>query len=146
MMRWVFGVLAVSLAGASTVMVPSCAAVVSSLPLVIAAVTDGMLVLDSLKPFVDAYFKNRPNEDLEKKVATASARARGALNAALRIAQATDKLNQAKVDEAFADFRVAYSDLLVLLGPLGVQQQGDRLRATPGGMIVPEPLALKLKI
>lgn len=122
-----------------------CATVASSLPIVIAAVTDGMLVLDSIQMFVDTFFKIKPNQDLEKKIRDGIARSRSALNAALRLAQGAEKLDQAKIDEAFAEFRAAYADLLVLLGPLGVQQQGSTLKATPDGLIVPEPLAITLK-
>jgi hypothetical protein len=104
------------------------------------------MVLDSIQTFVDTYFRLKPNQDLQSKVADAMARTRSALNAALRISQGAEKLDQAKIDEAFADFRRAYADLLVLLGPLGVQQQGGSLKATPGGLAVPEPLGLTIKV
>jgi hypothetical protein len=123
-----------------------CAQVVSHLPSVIAAVTDGMLVIDSIERFIDAFFRQKPSPDLEKKVRDGIARSRSALSAALRLAQGTEKLEQAQIDAAFADFKAAYTELLVILGPLGVQQQGTALRATPGGLIVPEPLALTFKL
>lgn len=124
---------------------PGCATISSTLPIIIAAVTDGVMVLDSIQVFADAFFRNKPNEDLEKKVRDGIARSRSALNAALRLAQGAEKLDQAKIDEAFVEFKRAYADLLVLLTPLGVQQQGTALKAIPGGLIVPEPLALTVK-
>lgn len=121
-----------------------CAAIVSNLPIVIAAVTDGIMVLDAIEDFVSKYFLARPNKELEDKIATAMARTRSSLNAALRIAKGAEKLDQAKIDEAFAEFRAAYAELLALLTPLGVTS-GPALRATPGGLAVPEPMALTLK-
>ncbi|MES1205011.1 MAG: hypothetical protein ABUS79_03660 [Pseudomonadota bacterium] len=120
---------------------PGCATVATYLPTVIAAVTDGALVLDTIDKFVDRYFESRPNPDLQKKADIAIARTRSALDAALRIAAGTKDLNEAQVDAAFAEFRIAYTDLMALLGPLGVSS-GNALRATPGGLTVPEPLAL----
>ena len=73
------------LAAALAVPVASCAAVVSALPTVIAAVQDGMLVLDAIDSFVANVFKVRPDTDLEKKVDVAIARTRLALDTALRL-------------------------------------------------------------
>lgn len=122
-----------------------CGTLTASLPAVLAAVTDGIMVLDGIQMFVDAFFRAKPNADVEKKVSDGMLRARAALNAALRLSQGAEKLDQAKIDEAFAAFRLAYADLLVLLGPLGVQQQGAAFKATPGGLVVPVPLALTVK-
>jgi hypothetical protein len=123
-----------------------CATVASNLPVIIAAVMDAEMILSSLQSFVDAFFKVKPDEALEKKVRDAMARTRSALNAALRLAQGAEKLDQAKIDEAFADFKAAYAELIVILAPLGVSMSGSTLKATPGGgLIVPEPLALTLK-
>lgn len=123
--------------------VPACAAVVASLPTIVAAVTDGLMVVDSIKQFVDTYFKVQPNAALESKVEIAITRVRQALHVALRATKGTEKLTQEQVDAAFAEFRAAYTELLVLVGPLGVTT-GDTLRATPGTLSVPEPMALTL--
>jgi len=124
---------------------PSCATVVSALPAVISAVVDGALVLDTIASFIRRYFAERPNPDALAKVEIAIARARAALDAALRIAQGAQKLDQAKIDEAFADFRVAYQELLILVQPFGISS-GDKMAATPGGLQVPAPLAITLKV
>ena len=124
-----------------------CAAVAPYLPAVIAAVTDGGLVVDTIDRFVDRYFETRPNAELQKKIDVAIARTRSALDAALRIASGAQDLNQAKIDEAFAEFRRAYQDLLALTGPLGVMSgSGGRLQARPDGLLVPEPMALTLRV
>jgi len=120
-----------------------CGAIVATLPAIIAAVTDGLMVVDAIKEFTDTYFKVQPNTVLQDKVIAALTRAKQALNTALHITQGTEKLTQEQVNAAFADFRQAYADLLVLVTPLGVTT-GDSLRATPGGLYVPEPMALTL--
>lgn len=124
-----------------------CATIAPFLPTVIAAVTDGSLVIDTIDKFVDRYFESRPNPDLQKKVDIAVARTRSALDAALRIASGAQDMNQAKVDEAFLEFRLAYQDLLALVGPLGVMAGGGgKLQARPGGLLVPEPMAMTLRV
>lgn len=124
---------------------PGCAAVVSALPAVVAAVTDAALVVDSIERFVTRYFVAKPDPARQKDVEAALARARAALDVALRVAQGAEKLDQQQVDAAFAEFRLAYEELLVLVKPLGVSS-GEALRATPGGLAVPEPMALKLRL
>jgi hypothetical protein len=121
-----------------------CAAVLPHLPTVIAAVTDGLMVLDAIESFIDRYFKRNLDADKEAKVRTAISKTRSALNVALRTGQGAEKLNQAQIDEAFKDFKLAYQELLALAGPIGVTS-GDALSARPGGVVVPEPLALTLK-
>lgn len=122
-----------------------CAAVMSNLPAVIAYVQDGQIVLDTIVRFVDAFFVTRPNADLQAKVDRAVARARSALDLALRAASGTGKINQADIDGAFNDFKVAYLDLMALVGPLGVKT-GSALAAAPGGgLVVPEPMVLVRK-
>lgn len=146
-MHTVARLLAVVVLAASLAPAPGCAAVAPYLPTVIAAVTDGGLVIDTIDKFVDRYFEARPNAELQKKVDIAVARTRSALDAALRIASGAQDLNQAKVDEAFLEFRLAYQDLLALVGPLGVMAGGGgKLQARPGGLVVPEPMALTLRV
>lgn len=129
---------------------PGCAAVASVLPDVIAAVTDGVLILDQIEDFVRRYFAANPNPEKEKALAKALAKARGALIAAQRASKGAEKLDQQKVDEAFADFRVAYQELRALVdGVPGfrVQKPGEpKLTAGPGELVVPEPEALTLKV
>ena len=120
---------------------PGCATVAAYLPTVIAAVQDGALVVDTIERFADRYFAAKPNPELQKKADQAIARTRSALDAALRTASGAQDLNDAKVDEAFAEFRRAYTDMVALLGPLGLST-GEGLRASPGGLTVPTPLAM----
>lgn len=122
-----------------------CAAIVSNLPNVIAAVQDGELIVDAIKEFADLYFVQHPDAAKQAEVMKAVAKARVALDAALRLADGAGKLDQAQIDAAFADFRVAYQDLTSLVGPLGVSVQGQRLARAGAGLVVPEPLALHLR-
>lgn len=128
--------------GALAFAAPGCAAVISALPTVIAYAQDAAFILDQVAKFVDAYFAVHPNADLQKSVATAEARARSALDLAVRAASGGQALDQAKIDEAFADFGKAWQDYLVLVGPFGVKSGAPRMAAAPGGgLLVPEPLA-----
>lgn len=134
-----------ALALALVATLPGCGAIISALPHVIAAVVDAVQVLDAIEAFVKRYFVENPDPPRELAVGKAIAKARGSLNAALRVAQGTEKLDQQKVDAAFADFKVAYQELLALVGPLGVKPAGT-LAASPNGLTVPTPMALKLKV
>jgi hypothetical protein len=120
----------------------SCAAVVSALPTVIAYAQDAAFILDQVAKFVDAYLAVHPDAALQKRVSVAEARARSALDLALRTATGAQDLDQAKIDAAFSDFRLAWQDYLVLVGPMGVTAGAPRLAAAPsGGLLVPDPLA-----
>jgi len=124
-----------------------CATVAANLPAVLAAINDGTLVLETIADFVKNYFALNPNKDLEAKIDAAITKARMALDTALRIANGAQNIDQAKIDEAFSDFKAAYADLIALIGPLGMKVQGTMLTASStGGLIVPEPLALTLKL
>jgi hypothetical protein len=141
----VASLLALLAVGTST-----CGAIVSALPTVIAAVTDAVLILDQIEDFARAFFLAHPNADKEKAVARAVGKARAALITAQRAAKGAEKLDQARVDDAFADFRVAYQELRAVLdGVPGLRVQrpgGPRLAAGPGELVVPEPEALTLKV
>jgi hypothetical protein len=131
----------------SATLVSNCATLVTSLPVIIAAVQDGSMVVDTIARFVELYFAKHGDKSPvdPEKVRTAIERTRMALNAALRAAQGAEKLDQAQVDAAFADFKQAYIELTALVAPLGVRT-GDKLSARPGGLSVPEPMALKLRV
>lgn len=124
----------------------SCATIANALPTVIAAVTDAVMILDGIQDFVERYFAQKPNPELAEKVAEALQKTRSALNVALRTSKGADDLNQAKVDEAFQNFRTAYAELMNLVEPLGVASAGDTLSVRPGALQVPEPMALSLKV
>lgn len=128
------------LAVALTTSITSCAAVVSYLPTVVSVVTDALIVVDQIKTFVDGVHAVKPDVDLAKVYAAIS-RTKVALDAALRATNGVDKLTKEQADAAFADFRVAYQDLIALVGPLGVTT-GNGLKAAPGSLQVPTPMAL----
>lgn len=121
--------------------VPACSAIFSNLPQVLAIAQDGQLVVSTIESFARTFFVSNPNPDLEKKINTAVARARAALDGAIRAANGTGDLHKGDVDGAFAEFKVAYTDLINLVHPLGISTAGDHLKAVPGGLVVPSPLA-----
>lgn len=141
----------VGLALVTLLVLPGCGAVIAALPQVISAVTDGIMLLDQIERYVESYFAAKPNPELQEKVVKAIGKARNALIAANRTAKGAQKLDQQKVDEAFADFGVAYSELAALLDGvkipgLRVARPGAALSAAPGELVLPEPMALKLKL
>jgi hypothetical protein len=138
--------LLLSVCLAFATMSSGCAAFISKLPVVMAAVTDGMLVVDSIEAFANVYFAGHPDPTKQAQLAGLIAKTRTALDAALRIVNASKDLNQAKVDEAFAEMRAAYTELIALAESIGVKSSGATFKAAPGVLIVPEPLALTLKI
>lgn len=124
-----------------------CAAFAAALPNIVAAVIDGVQVLDVITTFVTKYFAAHSTAaETQAKVFNAIEKAKAALNLALRTAQGSDDLSNAKVDAAFENFKAAYLELLALVRPLGVQQVARpdaALSATVSGdtLQVPEPLA-----
>lgn len=143
--------------------VGSCATVASTLPKVMSVVSDAALIVEQIDSFSAAVFKAVPNADLEKKVEQAINIARKALATANRTASGAENLSQSQLAAAFDDFRIAYQNLLALVGPLGVTTgsgAGGALGASgcgsgsagDGGLCaiagerlqVPEPLALSL--
>lgn len=131
--------------------VPACGGALAVLPDVIAYILDGMQVLDVVAAFVDRYFVQHPNPVAQARVADALAKARNALNVALRSAQGAEKMDNAQVDAAFDDFKKAYLDLISL-----VRSFGMNVTTTPTGNMkatlsasgeealeVPEPLVFK---
>jgi hypothetical protein len=121
-----------------------CAELISFLPKVISIVTDAQLILDKIEDHANAFFAVSPDPKLQRGVDQALDRCRTALSVALRTTHGAENLTQKDVDAAFDNFRKAYKNLLVLVQPLGVMEgaPGDKLAATPEGLVVPPPLAL----
>lgn len=124
---------------------PACAALLSALPEVVSKVADAMLIIDQIETFTDAYFMAAPNPKLEATCREKITQARSALITAQRATQGAEDLSAGDVDKAFADFREAYTALLVVVGPLGVQTgDGGALSASSSGVLtVPTPMALE---
>jgi hypothetical protein len=125
-----------------------CAAVLSALPTVIAAVMDAFVILDAIDDFSDRYFKVHPDPGAQSKIDNAITKARASLNIALRTTQGAQDLSDQDIERAFASFRVAYQELLVLVGPIGIKStsSGDNaLSASSNQLVVPEPIALGLR-
>lgn len=128
-------------------MTMGCAAILGALPMIVAAVTDAMMVLDAIEDFVTKYFAANPDAEKQEAVAKSLAKTRSALNVALRTCSGTEDLSQGQVDAAFQDFRAAYVELSTLLGRYGLASQGDRLMATPGQpLVIPTPMAMTFKV
>lgn len=138
--------LALTLLGAS-ISTSSCAAAIAGLPAIVAGVTDAMLIVSTVDSFAKTYFATHPKPELQLKVEGAIAKVRSSCDIVLRVANAGEKLDQAQEDAAFADLKTAYSELIALVGPIGVHEEGATMRAAPGGgLIVPAPIFLTLKL
>jgi hypothetical protein len=126
---------------------PACAAVLAYLPTALAVISDAVLVLQQIEAFARGYFAAHPDPVTQAKIDAALLRARSALDAATRLANGAQALDAKQFAAALADFRAAYDDLLVLVGPIGVHHavEGLDLGTGYGGdLIVPEPLALRV--
>lgn len=135
------------LLAALSVPAASCASLSSALPLVVAGIQDAALILDAIQTFANDVFRKLPDEIKQRDLNAAVARARTALDLALRLATAADDLDQRKIDAAFLAFRDAYADVLRLGFDLGIRP-GDvgAPRAAPGILTVPQPLAMTLRV
>lgn len=123
----------------------SCAAVASILPHVIAAIVDGGQIIDRIAEYLSKWFAAHPDPVVQPKVELAITKCRAALSVALHAADGASKLDQAKVDAAFDDFKKAYLELIALASPYGVAVEGGPVKARADGatLVVPQPLALK---
>lgn len=123
-----------------------CGAVLSALPIVISAVVEAGMVLDSIERFVDHFFVAVPDTDREQKVRDALEKARIALNVALRTTQGVEELSREDVIKAFKAFQEAYEQLLVLVEPMGVKQisADKKMSVSSDQLLVPKPLAMEI--
>ena len=132
----------------------ACAPLLSALPAVIAAVTDGIQIIDMIEAHAGlALDQVKADDPTRKKVHEAITVAKAALNAALRAAQGAEQagaLNQESAEAAFANFKAAYLSLLEVVAPFGVSEAGDTLsaRAESSGttLRVPRPEAFRLQV
>lgn len=128
--------------------VPACAhlqPVVDNLPRAVAYAQDGLIALDIVESTEKAVFAVSPNPALQAKVETGIADARTALDAGLKLCLGGENLSQAQIDQAFANFKTAYTDIMALLGPLGVRRApaaGHSGGQHGGGYVVADPLLL----
>jgi len=123
-----------------------CSAVLSTLPTVITAVLDAVIILDNIEEYVDRYFIMNPNPEKQAKINEVLSIARTSLNVAIRVTQGAENLSKEEIAEAFQAFKEAYQQLLVLIKPLGIKEAtnlNDTLSLSPEQLVIPKPLALK---
>jgi len=112
------------------------------LPSVLVAVTEAGQVLDAIVAFVTSYFLRHPDADAQVKVQKALVRCRTALSVLTRVAAGAEKVDQGRIDQAFAEFKAAYEELLALTEPYGVKKR-DGLAATAEMLAVPPAEAFR---
>jgi hypothetical protein len=113
---------------------------------IVSGVQDATLIVDQIEHFVGAFFKARPNPDLEADVSDALTKTRGALIALQRAGEGIESLSDEKYLEALGDFRAAYEELTKVMSGLpgfSLAKPGETtFRAGPGELVVPEPMVL----
>jgi len=119
------------------------------LPTVISVISEAAVVLDSIEAAGNDHFARNPDEATAKKFRKGISKARSSLALASRLSKGTDAAAKQDIDAAFDEFKKAYSDVLALLGPLGVvaPSSGDGTMAAPDGdgpLMVPPPEAFTL--
>lgn len=117
--RLVLPLLALLAAGSA-----GCPGLISALPAVTSAIVEVANVVDTIAAWVDLYFKQRPDPDLERRAQAAVAKTRNAMNAVLRLAEAAKAADDQDVAKAFDDLEAAYKELLELTQPIGVRPEG----------------------
>ena len=137
----------VALPAACGLLVASCAHLqpaVDSLPKVLAYIQDAELALDIIETAEKTAFAVKPNPALQAKVEAGINDARTALDAGLKICTGATDLTQAQIDQAFANFKTAYTDILALLGPMGIHRGAPSGNASAGHgeVFVPDPILL----
>ena len=119
--------------------------VVDNLPRAVAYAQDGLIALDIVETAEKSIFAVSPNPALQSKVEAGIADARTALDAGLKLCVGGENLSQAQIDAAFANFKTAYTDIMALLGPLGVRRApaaGHSGAQRGGDYVVADPLLL----
>jgi len=122
--------------------------IVDNLPRAVAYAQDAELALTIAETAEKTAFAFSPNPTLQSKVEAGIADARAALDGGLKICMGGENLSQSQIDQAFANFKGAYTDILGLLGPLGIHRApaGGKSGARPGGgYVIVDPLLLASK-
>jgi hypothetical protein len=132
-----------------------CAALVAALPTVSEVVSDAVAILGMISQGVASYFRASPNPTKQAEIEAAIAKAQGALVLGEQGLAGVEHATQGQMAAAFASFAQAYSEMMALLGPLGiVSAQPTASTPADGGsgalmatqaprLVVPTPLAVR---
>ena len=139
------------LAGLTTPFLVACGGI--SLPQGINIVTGALQAasgaLDLIQGFVSGYFRSKPDAVMEQKVDDAMEKAHEGLITATKLLEGVEAATQLQIDNATADFDAAWTELIKLVGPLGVKisKPGEHLMLSEGerGIVVDEPEILTLR-
>lgn len=125
-------------------LVPGCSSVLKALPTVIQYVQDAQMILDTIDRQAKPLLERFANEEIRMEYDRAMVTAQQTLQVALRSSKGTEELSKEQIDEAFANFREAYKNLLAVLRRAGVMSADGTMKTMPGvePLTVPEPLAV----
>lgn len=146
----------VSLLGCSGAQLPSPQVVNQDVKEVSTEITNDVVeakqIVDSLHGLAYAYFLLKPDAAKQAEVEQAFADVNLGLDAAMLASQGTGSVASKEYDDAFAQFRGAYTRLVQLLQNVGVvkakQAASGKMAASRGGGAVtefPEPRAMRVR-
>ena len=118
---------------------------------ILAVVLDAQQVVNSIDQVVDVFFAGAPDSPFRDRYEKVLAKVNTSLNLIVRLSQGTQRLDEERVDAAFADFKVAYQELMALLGEMRLARPvgSTTFLASHGGAAavnVPPPLALTFSV
>jgi hypothetical protein len=122
----------------------SCAALTSSLPVIIAIAENASSILTIIEQAMNTYLQQHPSATLQSDFTTADNKARLALASVTALASAGNDIDQSQVTAAFQQFEQAYNDLVSLAGVAGVTTSTSSattavVKTPEGKTIVPQP-------
>lgn len=106
---------------------------------VLSVVNDAILIVDQISGYVDEYFAENENVELQKKVNDAVFRCREALILINHAAQGGKALGSEDVQLALAEFNKAFYALMNLVRPLGVRLSSDLDSYGVGARLIVRP-------
>ncbi len=115
---------------------------------ILADVAEAESKLNTVESLALTYFAEHPDKDAQRTVAVSIATCRASLEGATQVVKGAGELSDGDYDEAFTDFRLAWGDLMLVLGNLGiVSVSSDGMYGAPvlGGDIITPPHALQLR-
>ena len=145
---WRFAaIFAASLACAS---ITGCGLLHAAVPVIseiVAIVSDAQEILAIIDAAAQLFFAQHPElVEARARYTSIMSKAHVSLDAAIRTMRGATELEQNKVDEAFANFRVAYGDLLALVESLGLTHGGKFAAGPRAGEAIPQPIAITYRV
>jgi hypothetical protein len=134
--------------GASCIAVVSCAAIMPLIPEIVSVIDNAFFVMNVIDKAVDEWHQNHPDADPRffSDYRLAYVKTETALDAARKAMQGSTALDQKSYDAAFADFKNAYADLVILLSNQGIAKDGKLMASGSYSIPLPQPKAMTYQV